>query len=97
MRDTGVLASAWKFLIHIVVGALLFYAVCLVTIGVAAAISLVESLPIAPRWLINGGHFVERAVFWADLLLFGLFLVTETLKLAASFWRELRDTWRSQA
>jgi hypothetical protein len=94
MRDTGTLASAWKFLIHIVIGAVLFYAVCLVAIGVAAAVSFTERLQIAPRWMIGGGHFAERAVYWADLLLFGLFLMTETLKLVASFWRELRDTWR---
>lgn len=96
MRDTGILAPAWKFLIHIAVGAFLFYAVGLVAIAVAAGVSFIERLQIAPRWMIGGGHFAERAIFWADLLLFGLFLVTETLKLAASFWRELRDTWRGQ-
>lgn len=96
MRDTGILASAWKFLIHTTVGALLFLAVWLVAIAVAVAVGFIERLQIAPHWLIEGGYFAERGIFLADLPLFGLFLLTETAKLAASFWRELRDTWREQ-
>jgi hypothetical protein len=88
--------SAWKFLIHVTVGAIQFVLILLVALALAGLVSLAQRLSFAPPWLVEGIEGVERVVFWADVLASGLFLTAEVLKLAAGLWWDVRDAWQER-
>lgn len=89
--------SAWKFLIHVTVGAIQFVLILLVALALAGIVYLAHRLSFAPHWLVEGIEGVERVVFWTDVLAFGLFLAAEVLKLAAGLWWDVREAWQSPA
>lgn len=80
---------AVDFAIQVVVGAFMFTIVALVAVGIAGLIKLIEWLGFAPPWLIEGLHWAEWGVFWLDLFCFGLFLMSEAIKLIIGMWKEL--------
>ncbi len=77
------------FGIHVVVGGVGF----LLVIGVAVAISVVVKAidGMVPTWVQTGADIAEKALFGIDLVLFGLFVLSEALKLI----RGIRDEWRT--
>jgi len=84
---------AWKFLIHVVVGASQFVLILLVALALAGIVSFAQTLSFAPHWLVAGIEAVEQVVFWTDVLAFVLFLAAAVLKLAAGLWGEVRVIW----
>src|ERR1044071_5163852 len=96
-RATGAGAgveAAWKFLIHVVVGAVQFVLILLVAFALAGLVYLAGRLSFAPPWLIEGIEGVEKVVFWTDVLASGLFLTAEILKLAAGLRWEVEQSWQ---
>ncbi len=86
--------STWKFVIHVVVGALQFLLILLVALLLAGVVKVVEGLNFAPQWLVQGIEWVEQVVFWADVFAFGLFLAAEILNLAAGLRWEVSEAWQ---
>ena len=86
--------STWKFVIHVVVGALQFLLILLIALVLAGVVKIVEGLHFAPQWLVQGIEWVEQVVFWADVFAFGLFLAAEILKLAAGLRWEVSEAWQ---
>ncbi|MFL6843407.1 MAG: hypothetical protein ACJ8ER_00820 [Allosphingosinicella sp.] len=84
---------AWKFLIHVIVGAIQFVLILLVAVTLAGIVSMAQTLSFTPHWLVAGIERVEQIVFWADVLAFNLFLIAEVLKLVAGLWWEVRVAW----
>jgi hypothetical protein len=74
------------FTIHVVVGALAF----LVVLGMAVTISVCVKAAdgYVPPFITNGGELAEKALFGVDLVLFGLFVLSEALKLIRGLWNE---------
>lgn len=79
------------FAVQVIVGALAFTAVMLIAVGLAALVKWIETWEVAPEWLIGGLHWLEWGLFWTDAFCFGLFLVSEVLKLVRGLWRELTE------
>ena len=85
------LKPAVDFCLQVLVGAILFAIVASAALALAFLVSWIETWEVAPTWLVSGLHWVEWAIFWADVFSFGLFLIAEVLKLARGLWRD----WKS--
>jgi len=79
-----------KFVIHVVVGGILFLVVALVAVLIAAAVKALESLHVASPWLIQGLETAEKVVFWVDMAVFGLLLLAEILRLIRGVLKDWR-------
>ena len=82
------LKPAGDFCFQVVVGAIMFTVIAMVAVALAAFVKWMETWGVAPEWLLEGLHWVEWAIFWVDVLCFGLFLTAEVLKLIRAFWRD---------
>jgi hypothetical protein len=82
----------WDFAIHVAVGGIAFITVLFVAVAVAVVIRWVESLGLAPEWLIRGFHYAEIFIFTVDILLFALFFLSEAYKLLQGIWKEIKET-----
>ncbi len=81
----------WDFAVHVVVGAVSFCVVLLVAVALSGVVHLLERWVGVPPWILEGAAWAEFCLFWGDLFLFGLFLVSESLKLVRGIlasWRE---------
>jgi hypothetical protein len=78
----------FDFVVQVVFGAIGF----LVVFGAATLISiLVKSAEgVTPDWVQIGAGYAEKALFAVDLFCFGLFILSETLKLIRGLWNEWR-------
>ena len=81
----------WDFVVHVAIGAIAFVAVLLIAVAIAGVVKGIEGLGFAPLWLMDAAHWVEWAIFWLDLFLFGLFFLAEALKLTRRLVKEMRD------
>ena len=84
----------WKFVIHVLVGALQFLLILPVALALAGVVYLIRGVSFVSPWLVYGIERVEQVVFWADVFAFGLFLLAEMLKLAADLWRQVKEAWQ---
>ena len=73
------LRPAWRFTVHVVLGAAAFLVV--VAVGVGLWIDFAERHG-AHDWLVFYGRWAEKIIFWSDLAGLALFLPKEFLKLA---------------
>ena len=80
------LKPVFDFVIHIVVGSVGF----LVLLGTTALISvIVKALDgIVPHWIEATAEYAEMGLFWTDFFLFGLFSLSEAIRLIRGLWRE---------
>jgi hypothetical protein len=78
------------FGIQVAIGAIAFTLVALVAVVLSCIVDLIEFWRVAPLWLIQGLHWLEWVLFWTDAFCFGLFLVSEVIKLARGLWREMQ-------
>jgi hypothetical protein len=76
------------FAIQTVVGAMCFLVVLCVAAGLAAIVQTLEKCLSIPPWLSLGASVVEKAIFLADIFVYGLLILSETLKFARTLWRE---------
>jgi len=81
---------AARFATQVVVGTILFAIVLLAAFGLAMLLKWMESLG-APEWMITGAHWVEWAVFWVDVFLFSLFLLSEAIRFVIGLVQEWKD------
>jgi uncharacterized protein (DUF2062 family) len=84
-------AVAIGFAIQVCVGGVCFLVVLLVAFGLAWVVSTVAPLVTAPTWLISGAQVGEEVIFGADVFVYGLLILSETLKFARTLWREWKD------
>lgn len=77
------------FTIHAVVGALGFLVVFAVTVAISACVKASEGY--VPHFVTSGLELAEKALFGVDLVLFGLFVLSEVLKLVRGLWNERRN------
>ena len=91
MRVPERFAVAVGFAIQVVVGAACFLVVLLVAGVIAWLVGQAEQLFAVPAWLKTGAEMVEEAIFGADVLVYGLLILSETLKFARTLWREWKD------
>lgn len=84
----------FDFTVQVVLGAMAF----MVVFGTAVAISLFVKAAdgMVPTWVKSGAEYAEKALFAVDLLCFGLFLLSEALKLIRGLWMELKTNVGSQ-
>lgn len=71
----------WKFVIHEVLGALIFSVIAVPAIGLDLGVQQVETLHISSV-IINGLKIAEYAIFGADLSLFITFLAKDAFRTA---------------
>lgn len=83
-RESG---TALNFAIQVIVGTVLFSLVLAAAFGLATLVEWMERAG-APQWMITGSHWVEWLLFWADVSLFGLFLISEALKFVVGLTRD---------
>ena len=76
------------FAIHVVVGAFGFVVVLIVAVAISAFVKAIDGM--VPVWVQKGADFAEVALFGLDLFLFGLFVVSEAVKLVRGLWKEWR-------
>jgi hypothetical protein len=76
------------FTIQVVIGAVGF----MVVFGAAVAISIFVKFcdGVVPRWVATGAEYAEKGLFAVDLFCFGLFVLSEVLKLIRGLWEEWR-------
>jgi hypothetical protein len=74
------------FTIHVVVGALAFLVVLAVAVTISVCVKAADGL--VPPFITNGGEMAEKALFGVDLVLFGLFVLSEVLKMVRGLWNE---------
>jgi hypothetical protein len=91
MRVPERFAVAVGFAIQVVVGAACFLVVLLVAASIAWLVSTAEHLFSVPTWLKFGAEAVEEGIFGADVFVYGLLILSETLKFARTLWREWKD------
>ena len=91
MRAPERFAVAIGFAIQVVVGAACFLVVLLVAGSIAWVVSAAEPVLAVPAWLKFGAEAVEEAIFGADVFVYGLLILSETLKFARTLWREWKD------
>lgn len=84
-------AVAVGFAIQVIVGAACFLLVLLVAAGIAWIVAAAEPVLHVPSWLTAGADLVEKAIFCADAFVYGLLILSETLKFARTLWREWKD------
>jgi hypothetical protein len=80
---------ASNFAVQVIVGTFLFSLVLLAAFGLAKLVELMEHWG-APAWMIAGSHWVEWVLFWGDVFLFGLFLLSEAFKFLTGLLKEWR-------
>ena len=85
-------APAVNFVLQVIIGATMFVVVLLVAYLIAAFVTLLAQSG-APRWMIAGAQWVEWLLFWLDIFVFGLFLVSETLTFVMELFREQKRRW----
>lgn len=78
------------FAIHVVVGACGFLLVLAVAVAILLSVKAIDGT--VPAWVQSGADLAKKALFGLDLFLFGLFVLSEALKLV----RGLVDEWKSQ-
>ena len=84
----GASIAAVGFTIQVVVGAACF-AVVLVAAGtIAGLVTLSEQVFVVPAWIKFGAEAVDKVIFGADVFVYGLLILSETLKFARTLWRE---------
>lgn len=91
MRVPQRFAVAVGFAIQTVVGAVCFVVVLLVAGGIAWLVKALEQWLGIPHWLSVGAQVVEKAIFCADVFVYGLLILSETLKFARTLRREWED------
>jgi len=91
MRVPERFAVAVGFAIQVVVGAACFGVVLLAAETIAWLVSLSEQVFAVPGWLKFGAEAVEKVIFGADVFVYGLLILSETLKFARTLWREWKD------
>lgn len=84
-------AVAVGFAIQTGVGAACFVVVLLVAGGIAWFIDVLEEQLGIPHWLSVGAQVVEKAIFCADIFVYGLLILSETLRFARTLWKEWKD------
>ena len=74
------------FTIHVFVGSIGF----IIVFGAAVVISIIVKAceGIVPHWVEATGEYAEMGLFGIDLLCFGLFIVSEAIRLVRGLWRE---------
>lgn len=85
----GETTPASNFAVQVIVGTFLFSLVLLAAFGLAMLVNWMARSG-APNWMIAGSHWVEWIIFWGDVFLFGLFLLSEALKFILGLWKEWR-------
>ena len=91
MRVPERFAVATGFAIQTVVGAACFLVVLLVAGGIALIVSTAERFLAIPSWLSVGAEGVEKVIFGADVFVYGLLILSETLKFARTLLREWKN------
>lgn len=86
-RDTGALVA---FAIQVVIGSLAFLTVFLCAVGIAWTVHYFEGVLPLPGWLAISAQVVEVVIWAVDLVVFGLFLLSEVIKAWRSFWASLK-------
>jgi fructose-specific phosphotransferase system IIC component len=84
-------AVAVGFAIQTVVGAVCFVVVLLVAAAIAWFVTWLERWLAIPHWLSLGAQIVEKAIFVADVFVYGLLILSETLKFARTLWKEWKE------
>lgn len=74
------------FAIHVVVGALAFLVVLAAAVAISLCVRAADGY--VPPFITSGGELAEKALFGVDMVLFGLFVLNEMLKLIKSLWNE---------
>ncbi|MGA2487131.1 MAG: hypothetical protein ABSF49_14225 [Roseiarcus sp.] len=74
------------FAIHVCVGSIGF----LIVFGAAVIISVIVKAcdGIVPGWVETTGEYAEMALFGIDLICFGLFILSEAIRLVRGLWSE---------
>lgn len=76
------------FVIHVVVGTFLFSVVLVAAPAIALVVHLIGAFGFKPEWFVSAAEGGEKTIFYLDLFLFGLFLLSETIRFIRSIWRE---------
>ena len=82
---------AFGFAVQTLVGAACFVVVLLVAGFIAWIVDTLKHSLGLPNWLSDGAQAVEKAIFFADVFVYGLLILSEALKFARTLWREWRD------
>jgi len=79
------------FAIQTVVGAVCFLVVLCVAAALAAIVQALGRCLSIPPWLSLGALIVEKAIFLADIFVYGLLILSETLKFVRTLWKEWKE------
>ena len=82
-------AALIAFSIQVVVGAVAFIAVFLAATAIAAVVHYFEARDLVPTWLSESAKVVEVAIWVIDLIVFGLFILTELIRSCRTFVEDL--------
>ncbi len=74
----------FDFVVQVVFGAIGFLVVFGVAILISALVKMAEG--IMPDWVHVAADYAEKALFALDLFCFGLFILSETVKLIRGLW-----------
>ena len=77
------------FTIQVTVGAMVFLAILVVAVFVAAAVRFIGGVWFALDWLERRAEAIDEALFWFDIGCFALFLTAEAIKLTEGLWKEV--------
>lgn len=76
------------FAIQTVVGSVCFVVVLGAAAGIAWIVAALERWRFQPGWLSTGAQLVEKGIFYADVLVYGLLVLSEMLKFIRTLFRE---------
>lgn len=82
------LKPVWDNVLQVVIGAFLFSTVLVAVAAIGGLVRLIEYLGFSPHWFIETAEWGEKILFWLDLFVFVLFLLSETLKFIRSLYLE---------
>ena len=89
MLDSDTLKLVAQFLVHMVVGAILFAVVACVAFMLWLGTQWLREKG-APDSLFCGAWALTELLFWLDVLLFGGFVIAESIKLARAIKASIR-------
>jgi hypothetical protein len=81
------------FATQIIVGTILFALALLAAFGLDRLVAWIASAG-APTWMVFVAHLFEKLLFYLDLVLFGLFLVSEASKFVIGLGADWRSWWQ---